>query len=106
MMVNRPAGSIAHVVLVEWRANAPASALDELADAVNAFPRLIPGVLDVAQGKSVSPEGLEGGFDWGLVVTFADFAARDGYLPHAAHAPVSALIGEWSERVVVFDIAY
>lgn len=63
-------------------------------------------MIDVTHGPSVSPEGLEGGYEWGLVVTFVDADARDGYLPHEAHAPASALIGEWSERLVVFDVAY
>ena len=56
-------------------------------------------------GPSVSPEGLEGGFDWALVVRFRDAAARDAYLPHPAHQPVADHIGARSARVVVFDVA-
>jgi len=38
------------------------------------------------------------------VVTFESAAARDGYLDHPTHLPVAELIGEWSERLVVFDL--
>lgn len=106
MTQNYPAGAITHVVLVCWREDASASTLDELSRIVDKFVTHIPGVLQVAHGDSVSPEGLEGGFQWALVVTFADLAARDGYLTHDAHAPASALIGEWSESLVVFDVAH
>lgn len=93
-------------MLVQWRADVPDHALSELADIADAFPRAIPGVLDVAHGDSVSPEEMEGEFDWALFVTFVDADARDGYLRHDAHAPASELIRRWSERVVVFDVAY
>lgn len=106
MTTSRSRGAIAHSVLVQWRADVSAQALSELAAIVEAFPRAIPGVLDVAHGESVSPEGMEGDFHWALFVTFVDSAARDGYLRHDAHAPASELIRRWSERVVVFDVAY
>ena len=31
--------------------------------------------------------------------------AREGYLDHPTHLPVAALIGEWAERLVVFDLS-
>jgi hypothetical protein len=106
MTTSRSRGSIAHSVLVQWRADVPDHALTELAAVVDAFPRAIPGVVGVAHGASVSPEGMEGEFDWALFVTFVDADARDGYLRHGAHAPASELIRRWSERVIVFDVAY
>jgi hypothetical protein len=96
---------IVHIVLVKWQADMPASTMDRLTELVNSFPSAIPGVLEVVHGPSVSTENLEAGYEWALVVTFADSLARDGYLDHPAHAPVSELIGTWSERLVVFDLA-
>ncbi|WP_062203209.1 Dabb family protein [Demequina salsinemoris] len=98
-------GSLVHVVLVKWREGLPSRVLDEIGRRVAGFTETIDGVVDAVEGSSVSSEDLEGGFDWGLVVTFADAVARDGYLDHPEHLPVSAAIGEWSERVVVFDLA-
>lgn len=101
--MNTP-GNIVHVVLTEWRADAPAEALAELRVMINSFPAQIPGVVSVVEGASVSTEGLEAGYDWALVVTFDSAAARDGYLDHPTHVPVAAIIGEWAERLVVFDL--
>ena len=97
--------TITHVVLAQWRADATPDTFAELALLIDRFPAEIPGVVSAVHGPSVSTEDLEGEFEWGLVVTFADAEARDGYLPHPAHTPVSTLIGRYAERVVVFDIS-
>src|SRR5680860_1355066 len=98
-------GNIVHVVLTQWRADAPGETLAELREIIQRFPAEIPGIVSVVEGASVSTEGLESGFEWALVVTFENAAARDGYLDHPTHLPVAALIGEWAERLVVFDLS-
>jgi len=99
------AEGIVHLVLAQWRADAPQEALAHLASIVGRFEAEIPGVVSVVAGASVSPEGLEAGFEWALVVTFTSADARDAYLDHPTHLPVAALIGQWAERVVVFDLS-
>lgn len=101
--MNTP-GTLTHVVLVQWRIDAPSEDIRRLGELIARFPAEIPGVIDVVHGASVSTEGLESGFEWALVVTFADADARDGYLDHPAHVPVAELIGTWAERLVVFDV--
>ncbi len=96
---------IVHVVLVRWKDEVPDATLAELDSLVGGLAAAVPGVVDVAWGRSVSPEGLEAGFEWGLVLTFADAAARDGYLPHPAHRPVADIIGRWNADLAVFDVA-
>ena len=78
--------------------------LEELTELASAFPDTIPGVLAVHCGPNTSPEGLAGGFEWALIVSFASSAARDDYLPHPAHQPVAQLISRSAEQVVVFDV--
>ena len=95
---------IVHVVLTQWRADAPNEALTELESIIRRFRAEIPGIVSVVDGASVSTEGLEAEFEWALVVTFDSSGARDGYLDHPTHLPVAALIGKWAERVVVFDL--
>ncbi len=102
--MNTP-GSIVHVVLTQWRADAPSEALAQMRETIGRFEAEIPGVVSVVEGESVSTEGLEAGFDWALVVTFDSGGARDGYLDHPTHLPVAAVIGEWAERLVVFDLS-
>jgi len=98
------ASPVTHIVLVRWKPGIPSAHLQQLAEGVAAVPQGIPGVLSAVCGPSTSPEGLEGGYEWALVVTFANGSARDGYLPHPVHEPVKRLIGEWAENVVVFDV--
>ncbi len=96
--------SVVHVVLVRWNSGVSRAKLDELTELAGAFPDTIPGVLAVHCGPSTSPEGLEGGFEWALVVSFGSSSARDDYLPHPAHQPVAQLISRLAEQVVVFDV--
>ena len=96
--------SVVHVVLVRWKPEVSRAELDELTELAGAFPDTIPGALAVHCGPSTSPEGLEGGFEWALVVSFASSSARDDYLPHPAHQPVAQLISRLAEQVVVFDV--
>lgn len=91
--------------MTQWRSDAPVEALDEMKAIVQRFQAEIPGIVSVVAGESVSTEGLEAGSDWAMVVIFESAAARDGYLDHPTHLPVAALIGEWAEHVVVFDLS-
>ena len=93
-----------HVVLVSWREGEAEEAERLVRPLVANFGQTIPDVLSVAEGHSSSPEGMEGGFDYALVITFASPEARDAYLPHPAHLPVAEGIGAHAERVVVFDV--
>ena len=97
--------AVVHVVLVKWRDDVPASAREEIARDARAMADAIPGILALEEGPSVSPEGLEQGFEWGLIVTFESPEARDGYLPHPVHTVVGERIGGGAERLVVFDVA-
>lgn len=101
--MNTP-GTVVHVVLTQWRSDAPREALAEMREITHRFSAEVPGVVSSVEGTSASTEGLEGGFDWALVVTFESASARDGYLDHPTHRPVSAVIEEWAERLVVFDL--
>jgi hypothetical protein len=97
-------GQVVHVVLVEWAAGAGAAAAEaeRLADR-NLRP--LPGVLTLDRGSSISGEGLEGGFDWALVIRFDSEQALADYLPHPDHVVVGRHLREHAARLVVFDLA-
>jgi hypothetical protein len=101
--VSDPMAAVIHVVLVRWRGDSDDGLRASVRAGVRGLAEAIPGVLAIEEGQSVSPEGLEQGNDYGFVVTFADAAARDAYLPHPAHVEVADLIGRAAERVTVFD---
>jgi hypothetical protein len=96
--------AISHVVLVSWKSGGQGAAEEIVRPAIRGFVDTIPGVQSVVEGHSSSLEGLEDGFDYGFVVTFAAVQARDAYLDHEVHRPVAETIGAAAERVVVFDI--
>lgn len=102
--MSSPGRPVVHVVLTRWKRDAPSDALESMRALARQFPDTVPGVLNVAEGPSSSPEGLEAGFTWGLVITFTDALARDTYLTHPAHLPVADVIGRFAEHLVVFDI--
>ncbi len=95
---------MSHIVLVQWRADMPSALKEQARESARGFVDGIPGTLSVVEGPSVSPEGLEQGFDYGFVIRFADADARDAYLPHPVHRVLADLIGANAERVVVYDI--
>ena len=103
---NGAMAEISHIVLVQWQATVPADVKQQARESVRGFLGVIPGVLSVAEGPSVSTEGLEQGFDYGFVIRFADTDARDGYLPHPVHRLLADLIGANAERVVVYDLEH
>jgi hypothetical protein len=96
--------TISHVVLVSWKSGAQTEAEEFVRPVIRGFARTIPGVESVVEGHSSSPEGLEDGYDYGFVVTFATAQARDAYLDDPHHRPVAERIGSAAARLVVFDI--
>jgi len=93
-----------HVVLVSWKSGKGAEVEDVVRPAIRGFVDTVPNVLAVVEGHSSSPEGLEHGYDYGFIVTFATTQARDIYLDHPSHRPVAEAIGAAAEQIVVFDI--
>ncbi|MBW4040970.1 MAG: Dabb family protein [Acidobacteria bacterium] len=92
---------IVHVVLVEWQDGADPAAADAL---VERHLVQLPGVHSVDHGPSISTEDLEAGFDWALVIRFADQGALAAYLPHPEHVVVGRYLAAHSARLVVFDL--
>jgi hypothetical protein len=98
-----PIDSTTHVVLIRWSSE-DAAVRASVEDAVRALPASIPQIRELRAGPSTSREGLEKGYEWGFVMTFAEESARDAYLTHPAHLPVAALIGRAAAEVLVFDL--
>lgn len=97
------ADEIVHIVLIEWRAD-PDTASREASGLVERHLVPLPFVLDVRSGGSVSTEGLENGFEWALVIRFANRDALEAYLPHPEHLVVAEYLGAHAGRLVVFDL--
>ncbi len=84
--------SILHCVFLNFRPDISAAQKAELYGEIAALQGKLPGLLAVAVGNNVSPEGLDRGFGEGFVVTFADEAARDLYLADPDHRQIGGKI--------------
>ncbi|GAA0268472.1 Dabb family protein [Cryptosporangium japonicum] len=98
-----PTDEIIHLVLVEWRAGMPAASA-EANTLVQRHLAPLPFVRETRSGASVSPEGLENGFEWALVIRFPNRDALETYLPHPEHLVVAEYLRAHAGRVVVFDL--
>jgi hypothetical protein len=93
-----------HVVLIKPKQDVDQSAVAALWSGIAGLKGRIPGIEAIALGDNVSPEGKDQGFTLGFVVTFADRAALDAYLPHPDHITVVPLVRTVAEDVIVFDV--
>jgi hypothetical protein len=100
---------ILHCVFVRFKAALQHADKQAIYDAIAALKDVIPGILDLKYGPNVSPEGLNGGFLDGFVVTFENPAARDAYLVHPEHLVVGERIVASADGglsgLMVFDLA-
>lgn len=97
---------VKHVVLLRFK-QVEQSRIDEVMAELAGLKDRIPGILDYSGGRNSSTEGLNQGFEYGFVMTFADEAARDAYLPHPIHEEVKLkaleILEGGAEGVVVLD---
>jgi hypothetical protein len=74
-----------HVVLFRWKPGLGEAELRRIEEAFAALARALPFVTGFEWGRNESAEGLDHGYTHCFVVTFADAAGRDAYLPHPLH---------------------
>jgi quinol monooxygenase YgiN len=92
-----------HVVLFRFRPDAQAEAIRRIEAEFAALPDRIEHIRGFEWGHNTSPEGLDKGFTHAFVVSFADDAGRDAYLPHPAHQAFVAQLKPLLDDVLVID---
>jgi quinol monooxygenase YgiN len=92
-----------HVVLFRFRADADPKAIRRIEAAFAALPHRISAICGFEWGRNSSLEGLDKGFTHAFVVSFADAAGRDAYLPHPAHQAFVAQLKPLLDDALVFD---
>lgn len=99
---------ILHTVLIRFKSSVDKAQKKEIFEAIVSLKDRLSGIKDVAYGPNVSPEGLGGGFQDALVVTFENVEARDAYLVHADHVAVGERIVASADGglagLLVFDL--
>jgi hypothetical protein len=72
-----------HIFGFRWREHATDAYKERAEREIRAFAGTIPGLIDVAAGKNVSPRGQ--GYTFAGLMRFTDRAAYDAYAIHPSH---------------------
>ena len=75
--------SVFHVFGFQWKPEATEELKQRAARDIRAFQGVIPGLLQTHVGENLSPRGK--GYTYCGVMEFADQAALEAYVVHAAH---------------------
>ena len=100
-----PAGALRHVVTFRYGDDVPPERIADITERFGALRDSIPGITAFEHGVNNSPEGLNKDITHAYLLTFADAAARDAYLPHPAHRRFVELLDGAVEDVFVIDYA-
>lgn len=92
-----------HLVLLKFKDGAAPAEVEAIVQAFVALRESIDVVRSLEWGTDVSPEGLAKGFTHAFLLSFADAAARDAYLPHPAHQAFVARLQPLLADVLVID---
>lgn len=102
--MNNSGGVYQHVVLFKFHAHTGPEDEAKIIDAFRALCKELDFVRGFEWGRNSSPEPLSDGFTHCFIVTFADAAGRDMYLPHPAHlAFCNSYLDPHVEKVCVVD---
>jgi hypothetical protein len=96
-------GKIKHIALFKFKEGTSEEQINQLFDDILDITENIEVIEDYVAGENNSPEGLNQGYTQGIVMQFADAAARDTYLTHPEHEKIKGLILPHTESVLVFD---
>ena len=94
---------IRHILLIKFKQTAQASQIEELKKLFETIPNKINGVISVEWGLNDSPENLNKDFTHSVLMTFANEAGRQEYLPHPEHEALKEVFIPLLEDIIVFD---
>lgn len=92
-----------HVVFFKFKDTATPEQVQSLEKAFGDLAKKVETVKAFEWGTNVSPEGLNDGFTHCFLVTFADKAGLEVYLPHAEHQAFVAKLKPLLDKVCVVD---
>ncbi len=99
---------IRHIVLVRFKPGIDETAVGALFAEIGAVKPHVPGMINVASGRSLELEKLEKGFRHGFAVEFADRTALDAYQNHPGRRRAGAHLVAAAEGgldgMLVFDL--
>ena len=94
---------VKHVVLLKFKESTTNEQIDQIFQEILDLTESVDGIEDYVSGANNSPESLNQGYTHGLVMSFSDAAARDGYLANPEHERVKQMALPHTDQVLVFD---
>ena len=92
-----------HAVFLKFKDDAAPAAVQKIEEGFAALPSKIDTIKAFEWGKNNSPERHSHGFTHCFMVTFADDAGRQVYLPHTAHLAFVDVLMPSLDKVRVLD---
>jgi len=92
-----------HVVFFKFKDSASAEQVQAIEKDFIALAKKVDTVKAFEWGTNVSPEGLNDGFTHCFLVTFADKAGLEVYLPHPAHQEFVGKLKPILDKACVLD---
>jgi len=92
-----------HVVLLKFKDGTAPARVRAIEDAFLALKDKMEVIKAIEGGEDTSPEGLQQGFTHCFIVTFADKAGLETYLPHKGHQDFVAFMKPDLDKVLVID---
>lgn len=94
---------IRHILFIALTDDASPEQINAVRQAFLHIPKRVEGGSRVEWGVNDSPEGKSAGFTHCVLMTFADEAARQRYLPHPAHDALKSIFRPVLQDIVVLD---
>lgn len=94
---------IRHILFIRFTNSALPEQILAIRSAFLQIPDRIEGVTSVEWGTNDSPEKKNAGFTYCVLMTFADEAARQRYLPHSAHEALKVIFRPILRDIIVLD---
>jgi hypothetical protein len=94
---------VRHIVMFKFKDGTTPEQVKAIEDAFAALPSKIDVIKGFEWGTDISPEKKADGLTHCFVLTFANEADRDAYLPHPAHKEFGKILGPQLDKVRVFD---
>ncbi len=94
---------IRHILFFTFTDSASSEQILAVRQAFLEIPDRIEGITGVEWGVNDSPEKKNAGFTHCVLMTFADEAARQRYLPHPAHDDLKTIFRLILREIIVLD---
>lgn len=94
---------IRHILLIKFKDSAEPAQISAVKSLFEAIPNKVDGVLSVEWGLNDSPENKNQGYTHVVLMTFANEAGRQNYLPHPEHDALKHDFWPLLEDIVVVD---